>query len=52
MVVNTLKISFCADHSWREGESRVKVVVGRGGEGRGGLGGGSGGSGGKKGEGG
>lgn len=30
MVVNTLKISFCADHSWREGESRVKVVEGRG----------------------
>lgn len=38
MVVNTLKISFCADHSWREGESRVKVVVGRGGEGKGRVG--------------
>lgn len=31
MVVNTLKISFCADHSWREKGGRVKVVEREGG---------------------
>lgn len=42
MVVNTLKISFCADHSWCGGGSQGKMVAGRK------MGGGNEGGGGRK----